>query len=193
MSKQIDKTTLGILTLFSVITVLATSAWFFLTHSSKPFKAVADNIPDHHFTSLHVEQFSKTGLPVYDLNTPAAYHLPHEDIHYLTAPHILVTQVKQPAWTIQSERATITAKGEEITFQNHVVIKHEAYQTTKAGILKSEELHYFTKKKYASTPLLVTWEQDDKKLEAIGMHADLISHHIELLKDVRAHYRPAHG
>jgi lipopolysaccharide export system protein LptC len=193
MSKPIDKTTVGIFTLFSVITVLAASAWFFLTHSSKPFKAIDSNIPDHQFTSIHVEQFSKTGQPVYALNSPAAYHLPNEDKHYLTTPHILVTQTKQPAWTIQSKQATITSKGEEITFQNQVIIEHEAYKNTKAGVLKSEELHYFTKKKYASTPLLVTWEQEDKELQAIGMHADLISHHIELLEDVRVHYRPAHG
>ncbi len=194
MHKRFDKTTVTFLTLFTVLSLSATSAWLFLTDTSKPFKRATKDIPDNRFTSLHVEQFSKTGARVYTLDVPSAYHLPDTNMHYLTSPHIAITQVNQPTWNIQSLRASITPEGEEIIFQNNVVITHDAYENNKPGVFKTEELHYFTKKKHASTPLLVTWEQEDKDLKATGMQADLVSHRVELIKDVRAHFRPAaHG
>ena len=118
--------------------------------------------------------------------------MPTEDTHHLNTPHIFVTKADQPAWNIQSQKAIVTPKAEEIKFLKQVRIHHEAYQDQAAGILKTEAISYFPKKKQAHTPLEITWDQGNNHIEATGMQADLITHHIELLENIHGTYRPHH-
>ncbi|MDF1646501.1 MAG: LPS export ABC transporter periplasmic protein LptC [Legionellaceae bacterium] len=186
-------TTRGITTLFAILLSLASVAWFFFTNAPKIKLSTPTATTEHRFTALEIQQFDKTGQPVYRLQSPSTYHVSSEDTHYLDTPHIFVTKADQPTWTIHSKTALITAGAEEIKFLTDVNIHHEAYQEQAAGVLKTEAMSYFPKKKWAHTPLKISWDQGDNHMEAVGMQADLITHHIELLQNIRGTYRPRHG
>ncbi|MDF1677962.1 MAG: LPS export ABC transporter periplasmic protein LptC [Legionellaceae bacterium] len=185
--------TRSITTLFSILLLLATGAWFFLTNAPHIKLVTPADTPEHRFTTIEIQQFDKTGRRVYHLTAPSSYHMPKEDTHYLITPRIFVTKANQPAWTIQSKTAIITPKAEEIKFLTNVNLHHAAYQDQAAGVIKTEALSYFPKKKYAHTPLDITWDQDSNHIEATGMQADLTTEHIELLENIRGTYRPHHG
>ncbi|MCH9755808.1 MAG: LPS export ABC transporter periplasmic protein LptC [Gammaproteobacteria bacterium] len=185
--------TQNITTLFSILLLLAGTAWFVLTNVPKVQLNLPTDTPEHRFTALEVQQFDKTGAQIYHLKSPSTYHMPDKDTHHLNTPHIFVTKANQPDWTIQAQKALVTPKALEIKFLDQVMIHHDAYEDQAAGVLKTEAISYFPKKKLAHTPLKITWDQDDNHLEAIGMQANLITHHIELLENIRGTYRPRHG
>ncbi len=185
--------TRGITTTFSVLLLLASAAWFFFTHAPKIKLTMPQDTPEHRFTALEVKQFDKTGQLTYFLQSPSTYHMSNEDTHYLNTPFIAVTKANQPAWHIQSETAVVTKNADEIKFLTDVTIHHEAYKTQAAGVIKTEAISYFPKEKSARTPLEITWDQGENHLEATGMQAELITHHIELLENIRGTYRPRHG
>ena len=187
--------TKGITGLFSILVIMAAAAWFFLTDSSSTRleQTTLNNTPDHRFTSLEIEQFDAEGNRLHALQTPYAHHIPGEKNLWLKTPRIWVTEADQPTWTIQSQEAVISDDGQDVVFKHQVEVEHSAFKNTPAGILKSEQLSYCPKTQLASTPLKITWEQEDNTLEAIGMKANLAEHQIDLLHNARATYRPAHG
>jgi len=185
----------GITGIFSILVMMAAAAWFFLTESASPIvdQDTLNITPDHRFTSLEIEQFDKAGNRLHALKTPYAHHIPGEQNLWLKTPRIWVTEVDQPVWTIQSQEAIISDDGQEVVFRNQVEVQHGAFKNTPAGILKSEMISYSPKTHLASTPLKITWEQEDNTIQAIGMKANVAEHHVDLLHDARATYRPAHG
>ena len=193
MNQPLDKTSLSVTVIFSALFIAAALAWFFLTSPESKHIKPDEATSDHRFISLEIKQFTKTGARLYALRSPSVYHLPDEDEYHLNTPYIKVTEEQQPTWTIQSDEALITAKAEEIKFLRHVTMEHDAFEDQTAGILKTEAISYFPKQKQAKTPLAITWDQEDKHLEALGMQADLTQNQVELLQNVRARYRPAHG
>jgi len=187
--------TQGITSVFSILVILATSAWYFLTESSSPTldQQILNNTPDHRFILLKIEQFDIKGNRLHSLKTPYAHHIPSEQHLWLKTPRIWVTEAKQPTWTIQSKEAVISDDGQEVVFKNQVEIEHSAFKNTPPGVLKSEQMSYFPKTHIASTPLKIIWEQNENTLEALGMKANLAEHQVDLLHNTRAIYRPAHG
>lgn len=185
----------GITGIFSILVIMAAAAWYFLTDASPQVvdQNVLNSSPDHRFTSLEIEQFDAAGNRLHALQTPYAHHIPGEQNLWLKTPRIWVTEANQPTWTIQSQEAIISDDGQEVVFKKQVEVEHNAFKNTPAGVLKSERLSYFPKTQLASTPLKITWEQDENTMEAIGMKADLAEHQVDLLHDARAIYRPAHG
>ncbi|NCT57744.1 MAG: LPS export ABC transporter periplasmic protein LptC [Legionella sp.] len=180
---------------FLALLIMAAAAWFFLTESPAALldTHTLNNTPDHRFTSLEIEQFDALGHRLHALQTPYAHHIPSEQNLWLKTPRIWVTETNQPSWTIQSQEAVILDDGHEVIFKKQVEVEHTAFKNTPAGILKSEQISYFPKTQIAHTPLKITWQQEDNVLEAMGMQADLAEHHVDLLHDARATYRPAHG
>jgi LPS export ABC transporter protein LptC len=181
-------TTRAITTLFSILLLLASAAWFFLTNTPQIKLMTPANLPEHRFTALEVQQFDKTGLPVYHLVSPTTYHEPNHDTHHLSTPHILVTKPNQPVLTIQSEEAIVTAKAKEIKFLKHVRLHHAAHQDQAEGVFKTEAISYFPKKKWIETPLEIIWDQDSNHLEATGMQANLITQQVDLLHHIKSTY-----
>ncbi len=178
----------AITTCFSALLLLAAGAWFFLTNAPKIKLESPKDTTEHRFTTLQVQQFDKTGGLAYALSAPSTYHLPNEDTHHLNTPHIVVTKPNQPTWTIQSKKALVTSKAEEIQFLDQVEAHHTAYQKQAAGVFQTEAISYFPKKKLLKTPHKFTWDQASNHIESIGMQANLITQRIELLDAIKGTY-----
>lgn len=147
-------------------------------------------IPDQRIRGLSVQQFDATGQLLHHLKTPLMRHTPNQNTHWFKNPLIRITEPNQPAWEIQSKEAIATNNGEQITFQHEVLIQHHAYKNNAEGIIKTEKISYFPKKKLATTEDKIVWTQAENIVQSMGMHAYLDEHRIDLLNHARASYEP---
>ncbi|QDP73045.1 LPS export ABC transporter periplasmic protein LptC [Legionella israelensis] len=181
--------------LFLLLALLAYSGWYFartnITHKLDDHALAT--IPDAVIHQLTVRQFGENGQLVNQLQTPLLSHIPQNDTHFLEKPDIVITQINQPAWYIQSEKAVALNRGKQITFSNNVIIHQNRDKHAQESTLRTEEITYFPESKKATTSLLVTLEQPGTLIQSIGMNAYLAEKRVELLHQARGQYAPARG
>lgn len=179
--------------LFFLIIALAGSGWYFA--SASPLFQLDDQtlskMPDSMLTNLVVKQFNANGVLLNSLEAPEMHHIPEEDTHVFSSPHIVLTEEDNSNWDIRSKSATAIHKGEEITFNKQVSIIQSDSNKNSLSTITTEQLVYFAKEKIAKTQEPVTFIQAGTTVKSIGMKAYLASKHILLLHKAQAVYRPA--
>lgn len=181
--------------LFFLMIALGCTGWYFAisTNKVKLDDETLANTADSIVLGLTVRQFTATGSLANFLESTEMQHIPDKDMNLFTSPHIIVAQGEQAAWDIRSRKAHSINKGEQITFIQDVVIHQDANGKSQASTLKTEELVYFPKQKFATTALAVIFEQPGSTIHSVGMNAYLEDKHVELLGKARAIYKPNHA
>jgi len=176
--------------LFCLLIALAASAWYGASSKELPGldANTLANTADAVVLGLRVRQFSETGSLLNLLESREMQHIPHNNIHILTAPHIIVQEGQSAAWDIRSESAK-SVQGKKITFINKVLVQ----QKDNGSTLTTEQLDYFPKEHLATSDKAVTFEQPGAILHAIGMKAHLKDKHVELLSHAKATYTVKHS
>jgi LPS export ABC transporter protein LptC len=174
--------------IFSILLLLAGTAWVLLTHTPRLTFEKPKNLPEHRFTSLTIQMFDETGQPTYQLTSPKTYKIPNKDTHHLATPHILVTSPNQPVWTIESEEAMLTPATKTFRLQNNVRAQHAAYENQESGLFQTESLDYSAVTNTIETTHPITWDQGDNHLKAIGMAVALDTKNIILNQAIHATY-----
>ena len=139
--------------------------------------------------NLSVYQFDETGKLAHYLFTPELQHIPLNNTHNLTAPHIKISQANQPDWQIHAKLAHATQGGKAITFTGNVIIE----QDEKGNRLNTEELTYYPEQKLALSPAMVQFKQPGSTVQSQGMRAYLDKKNIQLLSRPYATFNPKHG
>jgi len=181
--------------LFLTLIALACSGWYFASEppviklDTKTLSKTTDATVSH----LTVRQYNAEGQLANSIQTPLMQHIPLNNTHVFQSPHIIIAQQDQPAWEINAQQATSLRGGEEITFIKDVVIHQAKNERTQESTLKTEEITYFPKDKFASTQKDVTFEQPGNIVHATGMKAYLAQKRVQLLGRARGTYEPNHG
>jgi lipopolysaccharide export system protein LptC len=181
--------------LLMALVLLACSGWYF---ARAPFSIKLDNqtlstTPDTTITHLTVQQFDANGQLSHYLKTPLMHHIPLNNTHQLTTPHIIITQPNQPAWEIRAQQATALQGGQQITFNNDVIIQQKKDAHTEASTLKTEEITYFPNTQLATTLKDVTFVQSGNRVQSTGMNAYLAENRVQLLSHTRGTYASNQG
>lgn len=181
--------------LFIALVLLACSGWYF---ARSPVYIKLDNqalstTADTSITHLTVQQFDENGQLSHYLKTPLMLHIPLNNTHFLTTPHIVITQKDQPAWEIHAHHATAIQGGQEITFQNDVIIHQKQDEHTQETTVTTEQMTYFPSTQFATTPKDVTFVQSGNQVQATGMNAYLAENRVQLLSHTRGTYASNHG
>lgn len=173
--------------------ILACSGWYYTTLNTVPTLSdeSLDATVDTTIINLKVRQFDANGSLANLLTTPLMEHIPKENIHLITRPHIIIQEPDQPAWDIQSKQAKSYEGGQRITFMQQVIIHQQAGTKTQESTLKTEEVTYYPKEKKATTELFVTFEQPGNTIQSTGMNAYLAEKRVELLHGARGSYEPS--
>lgn len=174
---------------FLLLLIIAAASWFFLALIPNIEIKTNTDIPHHRFTDLTMQQFDKTGSIEYVLKTKDSHQLAGSETHYIHTPHVHIIKANQPDIIIDAKEALVLSKASQIKLQHDVIIQHMAYKNEAPGVIKTDSLNYFPKKKSASTKDKITWEQANNYIEATGLFANLISEEIELLHDISGHYK----
>ncbi len=181
--------------LFIALLALAFSGWYFASSTAviKLDKLTLSTSPDTIIKQLTVQQFDTHGKLSHYLKTPLLHHIPLDNTHQLTTPHIIIYQPNQPAWEISAKTATALYGGEQITFNNHVIVHQKQNKNRQESTFQTEELTYFPKTELATTPKEITFEQAGNVVHSTGMKAYLAQNHIQLLNNASGTYAPNHG
>lgn len=178
--------------------VLSSSVLFFcIGHWIQQAKKITHRL-DHYaleqspnFTIHHLQyrQFNAQGTLTHLLMAPKMHHIPKNDMHVFTRPHLSVTEPHQDPWEIQADYGTAVSKGQTITLDQHVQInQHKPNEET---VLNTEHLIYYPKEKKATTSDKVVVTQGDSHIQSQGMVANLADNHIHLLQARGRHVRSA--
>ncbi|MDP3704548.1 MAG: LPS export ABC transporter periplasmic protein LptC [Legionellaceae bacterium] len=183
--------------IITAILSVASSVWYF-THAPHSIKITLDEQTlstaiDTIVTELSVQQFDVEGRLIHSLQTPLMQHIPKNNTHLLTTPHIVVKESNQAPWEIRSETATALYGGKQITFNNNVIVHQKKYKQTEETTLTTDEITYFPKNKLATTSKEVTLKQANNQMQSTGMKAYLAENRVQLLGNARGHYEPQHG
>lgn len=181
--------------LLTILCVLACSGWYFTSSSSLV------RLDEHTLTSttdtiihqLTILQFDIDGHLTHYLHTPLMQHIPLNNTHQLKTPHVIVNQLQQPAWEIHAEEAIALHGGEQITFNKHVIIHQNMDAHTPEKSLRTEQITYFPKSKFATTHKEITFDQAKNRVQSTGMQAYLGENRVKLLSNARGVYETAHG
>ncbi len=181
--------------LFLAVICMACSGWYFAGNPVvvKLDKQTLSNTTDTIINNLTVHQFDTNGQLVHYIHTPLMKHIPVNNTHWLKNPHIIISQQDQPAWEIHAQHATALYGGNQITFNEHVVVHQDKGENTVESTFKTEEITYFPKDKVATTLLDVTFEQPGHLVQAKGMKAYLNDKRVKLLSQARGTYDPNSG
>lgn len=150
-------------------------------------KALA-KMTDSSLLEVQYRQYDKTGLLIHSMEAPLIKHIPKDNTHVLTSPHIRVIEVNKAPWDINARTATAIQGGKQITFENNVRIRQEKTDTATETVLLTDSLSYFPDEKKAKTTSEVIVTQAGSQMRSKGLIADLTDNSVRLLSNARGHY-----
>jgi lipopolysaccharide export system protein LptC len=173
------------------IGLLLVCIWHWL-HSAQRITHLLDHYaleqsPNVTIQDLQYRQYDAQGTLTHCLKAPKMHHIPKNDVHIFTQPHLVVTEANQAPWEIHADYGTAASKGQTITLDQHVQInQHKNNEETE---LKTEHLTYYPQEKKATSSDEVTVTQGGSHIHSQGMVADLAENHIHLLQARGRHVR----
>ena len=151
------------------------------------------NAVDLTVTNINFKEFNQKGELANYLETPLVEHVPKNNTHLLTKPHIIVKEEDKAPWDINAQYAKAVKGGQKITFSNDVTIAQKKDIKNGNILLRTEEITYFPNKKYAITKKDVKLQQDESIVEATGLKAFLAENRIQFLSKTHGHYEQKNG
>ena len=180
-----------------LITGFVCSFWYYMSNSSANRLAIdkekLKNSVDITVTDISFKGFNQKGELANYLETPLVEHVPKNNTHLLTKPHIIVKEEDEAPWDINAKYAKAVKGGHKITFSKDVTIAQKKDIKNGNILLRTEEITYFPNKKYAITKKDVKLQQDESIVEATGLKAFLAENRIQFLSKARGHYEQKNG
>ncbi|MGV3740419.1 MAG: LPS export ABC transporter periplasmic protein LptC [Gammaproteobacteria bacterium] len=127
---------------------------------------------------LKYRQYNANGTVLHFLETPKMRHIPKNNKHILTTPHLIVTEPDKEPWEMHAELGTAVNKTEMILLDRHVLINQ--HKNNEEMVLKTEHLTYFPEEKRATTHEEVTMIQGGTHIRSTGLVANLADNQIHL-------------
>lgn len=165
----------------------------YFTYGKQQFPRLLDadtlaKTTDSSVFDVQYRQYNTSGVAIHFLEAPLIRHIPKDDTHLLSTPHIIVIEPNKKPWEINADYATATQGGQQINFNQHVRIHQQQQNSDAETLLSTEDLTYFPKQKKASTLAEVTLTQDGNQMRSKGLIADLATNTVRLLSNARGHY-----
>lgn len=142
---------------------------------------------------ISIKEFNKNGELTNFIESQEINHIPQNDTHILTGPHIIVQEGNQEPWDINAKTARAIHGGEKVTFSNDVKIVQKKPANVGDIKLYTDKITYFPNKKYAITKNDVKLQQNNSIVEATGLKAFLTESRIQFLKNARGRYEQTNG
>jgi lipopolysaccharide export system protein LptC len=128
---------------------------------------------------LQYRQFDAHGTLTHFLETPTLEHIPKNDKHILTQPHLVVTEPNQEPWEMHADQGTAIAKATTVTLRHHVQINQ--HKNNEEMVLKTEKIIYFPQEKKATSSTETFMSQGNTQVRSTGFVANLADNDIHLV------------
>lgn len=138
--------------LTAVLALLGAAAWWLRpVGGPPPVEGAAERRPDYTVERLVATQMDPTGKPKHRLIAEEVKHFPQDDSTELTAPRLTVFNPETPPWQVRANNGWVSTNGEQVVLRGDVHLDREAFATTRAFHLTTEELRVTPAKDYAET------------------------------------------
>lgn len=175
-----------------IITGFIFSFWYYISSTgNNDFTIDKEKLKksvDATINDISFKEFNHKGELTNFLETPMIEHIPQQNTHLLTRPHIVVREENKEPWDISAQYAKAVKGGKKIIFSNDVSIAQQKEVGKGNILLSTEEITYFPNKKYAITRKNVKLQQNNSIVKATGLEAFLAENRIKFLSNTRGHY-----
>jgi lipopolysaccharide export system protein LptC len=175
------------------VPVIVAGIYGYVAYNKHPLPNLLDaealaKTSDSHIYDVRYRQYDNAGVLVHFMEAPLITHIPKNNTHQITTPHIVIIESNQEPWDIHAQHAVAIEGGKEITFSQDVRIQQKKPNIHTKTLLTTEELTYFSQQKKASTLRKVIITQGNNELSSKGLIADLTTNTVQLLSEARGHY-----
>ncbi len=137
----------------AALALLGLFAWWYSTSfgpEPEPVPASARK-PDYVVEDLVGVTMDANGRPARRLETPQLRHYPDDDSSELDAPRLLIFDDEAPPWRVRSERAWVSADGNEVLLEGAVRAERDAAPNLEPMLLVTSEMLLLPDSDYAET------------------------------------------
>lgn len=176
--------------------LISWSSWYFLgfvKNTKVSFTKEIQSLTNATITNLSVKEFDDNGKLINFLESPLICRMPKKNSHYLTSPHIIISEDNKSPWEITSGNAIALNGGKEVIFNQDVVILQKKQLDTDSISLYTEQISYFPESKVAMTKKNIKLQQANNVILSTGMKAFLAENRVQLLSNAHGHYEQNNG
>ncbi len=143
-----------------------------------------EEIADNYSTDITALQFNDAGQLQYHLHADRAAHYLYTDTALIKRPVLLSYAEDGAIWRSASEHGKVRPGGNIVDLWDNVVIS----RNDDSARITTEEITFDTLKNEADTTAAVTIATPTSQFQGNGMHANINTETVNLLKDVRGTY-----
>lgn len=147
--------------------------------------------PDSIIENFHAASTDEAGLPRYRLTASKLSHYPAGDLTLLEEPRFTHLHPTQGELIVSSRRASVSAKGEEVTFTDDVSLHRKASGTREALSVTSQSLKVFPDREQIIAQHPVVISAPGLKVSAMGMQLSGKTRILQLKGRVKAQFQNA--
>lgn len=179
-----------------VLTLLALISFWIESTVKAPLhksKASLRHDPDYFLENFVTTKTDVNGNIKTMLAATSMHHYPDDDSTFLTRPRFTQFTENKPSTQIEAQKGQISSNGEQVEFNNKVVVYKQANANRPDVRLTTDYLRIFAKQEIAKTDSAVVITQGSKTvIRGTGMIYDKGQETFTLLKNVKVHYeKPA--
>ena len=179
-----------------VLTLLALISFWIESTVKAPLhksKASLRHDPDYYLENFVTTKTDVNGNIKTMLAATSMHHYPDDDSTFLTRPRFTQFTENKPSTQIEAQKGQISSNGEQVEFNNKVVVYKQANANRPDVRLTTDYLRIFAKQEIAKTDSAVVITQGSKTvIRGTGMIYDKGQETFTLLKNVKVHYeKPA--
>lgn len=176
------------LPILPLLGILAMTYW--LNKQAKPALPVADRLKQHTadaiINNLKAVTLNKEGTPRLIMYAKQFVHYADDDSTTLEAPDLSVQTAMRPDVRITASHGTLSSKGDNLELFDNVEIVRAASKTQGEMLVRTDYVKVIPDLETAQTDHVVTVDEGNGHLSAIGMELDNRAQTLKLLSRVKA-------
>ncbi|MEI7455629.1 MAG: LPS export ABC transporter periplasmic protein LptC [Nitrosomonadales bacterium] len=144
--------------------------------------------PDGIMDNFHATKMDLQGVPRFLLSAKQMRHYPDHDTTELDFPRVTMLSSERPPVYVNGNRGNVSTRGDEVLFNDNVVVLREAAGDQSAMTLRTEYLRVLPNQDWADTDKAVTMVNLNNTVHAIGLEMDNKARTMKLLSQVRSEH-----
>ena len=182
------KRSLAAATLLAIAVAGALAVWQLRPQAPPPAPGPVRS--DYILENFELTALDELGQEAFSLQAPRLERDPKGKSLSITLPRFSFPDKEKGRWLATSKTAWVAEKGVEVRLIDKVEMIGPPTPTGDRTRFNTEHLQVFPKQDLALSQDLVTVSRADSILRGTGLRADMKTHHIQLLANVKGRYAP---
>ena len=176
------------LVMLVIASIAGTAVWNLQTR--QPLLHVESGRSDYILENFELTSLDERGNESFSVQAPYLERDPHGKSLSIRLPRFSFPDKNSGRWQANSATAWVAEKGVEVRLNDSVHLIGPPSPLGEQTLFDTEHLQVFPKQDLALSQDFVTIRRADSILHGTGLRADMRSHHIQLLANVKGRYAP---